>query len=114
MVKRIAEKDEAFVDNTEKMINISTYNHCICLNTDGYCGYSNEHIAEMIGVSRASVVSALRTLRDNNFIIIKNEKSGRERRTGRSREIYINTSMFADSENEETLEEQITRLKEKK
>ncbi|WP_292474497.1 helix-turn-helix domain-containing protein [Methanosphaera sp.] len=59
------------------------YNHCINLNDNGWCGLSDEHLAEKLRYSLRSFQRYLKELVDANMVIIEN--SGKK-----TRRIYIN------------------------
>lgn len=69
------------------------YNRCIEVNDCGYCGYSDEMIAETLGTAIATHKRDLKTLIDKELIYIVNSGS-RSKRKGKSRELHINEKIF--------------------
>lgn len=79
------------------------YNHCINLNDNGFCGFSNDRLCEETGLKLTTLKKELKTLRDKGLIIIKNE-GRRTRIPGESREIYLSSEPFL-SDKQLSLEE---------
>lgn len=69
------------------------YNHCVNLNNEGYCGYSDERMANDINIPYSSFKKDLKVLREKGLIIVKNPNK-RTKKTGESRMIYINSDTY--------------------
>lgn len=71
------------------------------LNDDGYCGYSDQRIANEIGIGVRALQRELEKLKKVNektnksLITVKNSGK-RTKKTGESRMIYINTEVYMD------------------
>lgn len=89
------------------------YNHCMELNDAGYCGFSDEHIAETLCVPIATHKRNLKALVTKELIYIVNAGS-RSRKKGESREIHINEKVFLTEETVQALDEaeQLRKLNE--
>lgn len=86
------------------------FNHCMNINDDGYIGYSDEHMAEELGISYERFRKELYVLRDKNLIIIQNPGK-RTKQTGASRMIHINTSVFIDEEQLDLRDIEVSNLR---
>ena len=73
------------------------FNHCQSMTDNGYIGYSDEHMAEKLNMTYERFRKELYVLRKKELIIIKNPGK-RTKKTGQSRMIYINTSIFLEEE----------------
>lgn len=80
------------------------YNHCMELNDAGYCGYSNEHMADLLGTKLATFKNDLKALVEKDLIYIKNAGS-RSKKKGESREIHINEKVFLTEDTVKALDE---------
>jgi len=69
------------------------YNHCININDNGYCGYSDERMAKELKIHERTLRRELKVLRDKGLIIVKNPQK-RSKRTGESRMFYINADVY--------------------
>lgn len=89
------------------------YNHCMELNDAGYCGYSNEHMADLLGTKLATFKNDLKALVEKDLIYIKNAGS-RSKKAGESREIHINEKVFLTEDTVKALDEaeQLRKLNE--
>ena len=86
------------------------YNHCVNINENGYCGYSDERISENIGLHYRTLKRELKVLKEKGLIIVKNPGK-RTKKTGESRMIYINAEIYIQSEKENSQEDnQIQQL----
>ncbi len=78
------------------------YNHCINLKgsatESGWCGLSNENIAEAIGITDKTVSRSVKALKDKELIIIENEGK-------RTRQISISPKPFYCEETQKALDE---------
>ena len=88
------------------------WNHCMNLNDDGWCGYSDERIAKDLRLGVKTFKRELTVLKNKNLIFIKNPGK-RTKRTGESRMIYLNTEYFIDDMVDEKDSEKIELRKEK-
>lgn len=83
------------------------YNHCINLKgsttESGWCGLSNEHIAEAIGITDKTVSRSVKALKDKELIIVENERH-------RTRRIALSPKPFYCEETQKALDE-VERLK---
>jgi len=68
------------------------YTHCH-YHDNGWCGFSNEKLAEMVKTSVRTVEDNLKKLRDKEMIIIENPGK-RTKKTGESRQIHINAKNY--------------------
>lgn len=82
------------------------FNHCINLNNNGYCGHSNERLAEDVDSKLTTLKSDLKALKDKELILVKNEGS-RSRKIGESREIWINPAIFESGESNEDMVDEL-------
>ena len=73
------------------------YNHCKNLRDDGWCGYSDERLSKELDMSLRTFQRELETLKKKGLLIVQNPGK-RTRRTGKSRMIYINTSVFLEED----------------
>lgn len=71
------------------------FNHCMNLNDDGYCGYSDQHIADELDIAFSTFKRELTKLKEKKLIIVKNSGK-RTKKKGESRMIYINTEVYMD------------------
>ena len=93
------------------------YNHCMNINDGGYCGYSDERMAEDLKLAFSTFKRELKVLKDKELIIVKNPQK-RTKKTGESRMIFINPDNYlahqqldlADVQND-NLKREIERLK---
>lgn len=86
------------------------YNHCVNINENGYCGYSDERISENIGLHYRTLKRELKVLKEKGLIIVKNPGK-RTKKTGESRMIYINAEIYIQVEKENSQEDiQIQKL----
>ena len=69
------------------------YNHCINKNDVGYCGYSDERMAEDLKLSYTTFKRELKALKDKRLIIVKNPQK-RTKKAGESRMVYINSDNY--------------------
>lgn len=69
------------------------FNHCVNLNKNGYCGYSDQRMATELGMTVPTFKRELGILKEKRLIIIKNEGK-RSKKAGESREIYINSENY--------------------
>ncbi|MGL4453736.1 MAG: hypothetical protein ACRCTZ_21465 [Sarcina sp.] len=69
------------------------YNHCMNINDDGYCGYSDERIAQELNLANSTCRREVKVLKDKGLIIVKNPQK-RSKKTGESRMIYINSESY--------------------
>lgn len=78
------------------------YNHCINLKgsttESGWCGLSNEHIAEAIGITDKTVSRSVKALKDKELIIVENERH-------RTRRIALSPKPFYCEETQKALDE---------
>lgn len=78
------------------------YNYCINLKgsstKSGWCGLSNENIAESVGVIERTVSRSIKALKDKELIIIENEGK-------RTRQISISPKPFYCEETQKALDE---------
>lgn len=103
------------------------YNHCININDNGYCGYSDERIAEDLKLANSTCRREIKVLKDKGLIVVKNPQK-RSKKTGESRMLYINADIYIQSEKEifpentqilnlqqenESLKQQIAELEQK-
>lgn len=79
------------------------YNHCINLNDNGFCGYSNEKMSEELNIPVRTFKRDIKELKDKGLITVKNE-GRRTKVTGQSREIYLSPNPFL-SDKQLSLEE---------
>lgn len=82
------------------------FNHCINLNNNGYCGHSNERIADDVDSKLTTLKSDLKALKVKELILVKNEGS-RSRKVGESREIWINPAIFESGESNEDMVDEL-------
>ncbi len=75
------------------------YNHCININDNGYCGYSDERIAEDLKLANSTCRREIKVLKDKGLIVVENPGK-RTKKTGESRMIYINEENYLQSEKE--------------
>lgn len=75
------------------------YNHCININDNGYCGYSDERIAEDLKLANSTCRREIKVLKDKGLIIVKNPQK-RSKKTGESRMLYINAEIYIQAEKE--------------
>ena len=89
------------------------YNHCIEMNDLGYCGYSDENLAEALGTPVRTHQRNLKALVDKDLIYIKNA-GARSKKAGESREIHINEKVFLTEDTVKALDEaeQLRKLNE--
>lgn len=73
------------------------YNHCVNINENGYCGYSDERMANEIKIPYSSFKKELKILKEKNLITVENPGK-RTKKTGESRMIYINAEIYIQSE----------------
>jgi len=73
------------------------YTHCVNYHRDGWCGYSNEAMAEIMGSSDDYIQRGLKELKEKDLIIIENPGS-RSKKKETSRRIYINATHFISEE----------------
>jgi len=76
------------------------YNHCIFYsneNHDGWCGFSNEKLADKLGSTTRTIERSLKELKDKNMIIIENPRKY-SKITGESRQIHINAKNYVVEE----------------
>ena len=86
------------------------YNHCVNINENGYCGYSDERISENVGLHCRTLKRELKVLKEKGLITVGNPGK-RTKRTGESRMIYINAEIYIQSDQESSPEDtQIQRL----
>ena len=71
------------------------YNHCQYKNDNGYCGYSDQRMADELDISYERFRKELAVLKNKKLIIIRNPGK-RTKETGQSRMIYINTEVFIE------------------
>jgi len=76
------------------------YTHCVNYHDDGWCGYSNERLAEIMQSSTDYVKRGLKELVDKELIMVENVGK-RTKRPGESRQIFINGKNFIAEENSE-------------
>jgi len=69
------------------------YNHCVNINQNGYCGYSDERMADDLKLQGRTFQRELKALKDKGLIGIKNPQK-RTKKTGESRMIYINSANY--------------------
>lgn len=69
------------------------YNHCVNINQNGYCGYSDEKMAVEMKLQYRTFTRELKVLKDKGLIVIKNPQK-RSKKSGESRMIYINTDHY--------------------
>lgn len=78
------------------------YNHCINLKgsatESGWCGLSNENIAEAIGITDKTVSRSVKALKDKELIIVENERH-------RTRRIALSPKPFYCEETQKALDE---------
>lgn len=79
------------------------YNHCINLNDNGFCGYSDERMSQILNIPNRTFQRDLKSLKDKGLITVKNE-GRRTKMTGQSREIYLSPNPFL-SDKQLSLEE---------
>lgn len=82
------------------------FNRCINLSNNGYCGHSNERLAEEVDSKLTTLKSDLKALKDKELILVKNEGS-RSRKIGESREIWINPAIFESGESNEDMVDEL-------
>ena len=80
------------------------YNWCMEMGESRFCGFSDEKIADTLGVKIATHKRNLKALLEKDLIYIKNAGS-RSKKKGESREIYINDKIFLDDEVAKQLDE---------
>lgn len=97
----------------QTMIYGYLYNHCQNLNDDGYCGYSDQKMADELNVSYERFRKELAVLKNKKLIIIKNPQK-RAKKANESRMIYINTEVFLDEVQMDLKDIQIERLEKEK
>ena len=86
------------------------YNHCVNINENGYCGYSDERMAKDIGLHCRTFQRELKVLKDKKLVLIENPNK-RTKKTGESRMIFINAEIYIQSEKENSQEDtQIQKL----
>lgn len=77
------------------------YNHCIFYSDDntyqGWCGLSNEKLAQKLNSTTRTIERSLKELRDKDMIIIENAGK-RTKKTGESRQIHINAKNYIATE----------------
>ena len=69
------------------------HNHCININNNGYCGYSDEKMAEDLKLTYRTFKRELGILKQKVLIIIQNPQK-RSKKAGQSRMIYINPNNY--------------------
>ena len=79
------------------------YNHCINLNDNGFCGFSDERLSREMGLAYSTFKRELKILRQKDLLIVRNE-GRRTRIPGESREIYLSSEPFL-SDKQLSLEE---------
>lgn len=79
------------------------YNHCMNINDYGYCGYSDERMANDLNLSISTFKRELGILKKKKLIIVENPGK-RTKKTGESRMIYINAEIYIRSEKENAQE----------
>lgn len=80
------------------------YNHCVNINENGYCGYSDERMANEIKIPYSSFKKELKILKEKKLITVENPGK-RTKKTGESRMIYINAEIYIQSEKESSQED---------
>lgn len=76
------------------------YNHCIFYSDEknqGWCGLSNEKLAEKLNTTIRTIENNLKELKDKEMIIIENAGK-RTKKTGESRQIHINAKNYIATE----------------
>ena len=73
------------------------FNHCMNINDDGYCGYSDERMARELSIGYDRFKKELAVLRKKNLIITQNP-GRRTKQAGLSRMIWINTEVYLDEQ----------------
>ena len=100
-------------DLTSQQAHVHGYlwNHCMNLNNDGWCGYSDERIAKDLKLGVRTLQRELEVLKNKNLISVENPGK-RTKKTGQSRMIHLNTEYFIDDVAGETDLEKIELKKE--
>lgn len=73
------------------------YKHCIEFHDQGWCGLSNEKLAEYLKCTTRTIENNLKELKDKDMIIIENAGK-RTKKTGESRQIHINAKNYIATE----------------
>lgn len=73
------------------------FNHCMNINKDGYCGYSDEFMATDLKIGYERFRKELAVLKNKGLIVIQNPGK-RTKQTGLSRMIRINSDVFLDEQ----------------
>lgn len=88
----------------EKKISLSArelysfiYRHCIDFHNQGWCGFSNDKLAEKLNTTTRTIERSLKELTEKEMIIIENT-GRRTKKPGQSREIYINAKNYIANE----------------
>lgn len=85
------------------------FNHCMNVNKNGYCGYSDQRIADEMNIGYRQFKRELEALKKKNLIITKNPGK-RTKKTGESRMLYINTEVYLEEVQMDLKDVQIERL----
>lgn len=85
------------------------FNHCMNIKKDGYCGYSDQRIADEMSIGIRQFKRELEVLKKKKLIITKNPGK-RTQKTGESRMLYINTEVFLEEVQMDLKDVQIEKL----
>lgn len=86
------------------------FNHCMNINSDGYCGYSDEKMATEMGLGIRTFQRDMERLKKENLIIIRNPGQ-RSKKTGKSRMIYINSDVYLEEQQLSIVDLEVEALK---
>lgn len=86
------------------------WNVCMQLNDDGYCGYSDEHIATELGFEVRTFQNHLKKLKDKGLIIVENP-GRRTKKNGESRMIRINPLNYIEVEEQMSIQDELIAQK---
>lgn len=79
----------------QTMIYGYIFNHCMNLNDDGYCGFSDERMAKELNLSYERFRKELAILKNKKLVVIRNPGK-RSKKTNESRMIYINSDVYLE------------------
>ena len=98
-------KKEYELTDSQALLFGYLYNWCMELpQSTRFCGFSDERIAEDLGVPIATHRRNLKTLLTKELVCVKNAGS-RSKKKGESRELYINEDIFLSDEVKKQLDE---------
>lgn len=101
---------EKGLNEAEIIVYGYVWNVCNQLNDEGYCGYSNERMAQDLGFSLRSFCRHLATLVEKELVLVSNA-GRRTKKAGESRELRINPLNYITAEVQISIDDELLAQK---